>query len=77
MESLERQEDPREYLYFAGGLALMVLGAGLIAANPTVRKALARSVESALPDLQGRLAGLVNVSSVGDDIQRYLRLRAM
>lgn len=77
MESLERHDGSREFLYFAGGLALMVLGAGLIAANPTVRKALARSVESALPDVQGRLASLINVSSVGDDIQRYLRLRAM
>ena len=37
MESLERQEDSREFLYFAGGLALMVLGSGLIAANPTVK----------------------------------------
>ncbi|MDX6446573.1 MAG: hypothetical protein QOH71_3647 [Blastocatellia bacterium] len=77
MENTNGHDDSRDFLFFAGGLALMVLGAGLIAANPTVRKAIAKGVESALPDLQKSLGGLVNVTSVGDDIQRYMRLRAM
>jgi hypothetical protein len=77
MENTTEHDDSREFLFFAGGLALMVLGAGLIAAHPAVRKAVARGVESVLPDLQKTLGGLVNVSSVSDDVQRYMRLRAM
>ena len=77
MENTNGHDDSREFLLFAGGLALMVLGAGLIASHPAVRKAVAKGVESVLPDLQNSLGGLVNVTSVGDDIQRYLRLRAM
>ena len=77
MENTNGHDDSREFLFFAGGLALMVLGAGMIASHPAVRKAVAKGVESVLPDLQKSLSGLVNVNSVGDDIQRYMRLRAM
>jgi hypothetical protein len=77
MENANEHDDSREFLFFAGGLALMVLGAGMMAAHPAVRKAVAKGVESVLPDLQKSLGGLVNVTSVGDDIQRYMRLRAM
>jgi hypothetical protein len=77
MENTNEHNDSREFLFFAGGLALMVLGAGLIASHPAVRKAVAKGVESVLPDLQKSLGGIVNVNSMGDDIQRYMRLRAM
>jgi hypothetical protein len=77
MDDANNHDDSREYLFFAGGLALMVLGAGLIAMHPAVRKAVAKGVESILPGLQGQLSKVVNVGSVGHDIQRYVRLRAM
>ncbi|HXJ88220.1 MAG TPA: hypothetical protein VMS18_15475 [Candidatus Binatia bacterium] len=55
----------RDTLYFLGGVALMVFGAGLILSNPVVRKYLGQMgignlAQSALPD-----------------IERYMRLRNM
>lgn len=65
----------RDTIYLMGGLALMVLGAGLVASHPTVRKALNGAVASVLPDLQGRFAP--DLSAVGTDLQRYMKLRSM
>ena len=65
----------RDVIYLMGGLALMVLGAGLVASHPAVRKAVTGAVASVLPDLQGKFAP--DLSSVGSDLQRYMRLRAM
>ena len=52
-------------LYFLGGIALCVFGAGLVLSNPTVRKYMSK----------------VSVGNlVGDsmpDLERYLRIRAM
>jgi hypothetical protein len=42
MENTNEHDDSREFLFFAGGLAFMVLGAGLIASHPAVRKAEAK-----------------------------------
>ncbi|HTT21858.1 MAG TPA: hypothetical protein VMG82_23215 [Candidatus Sulfotelmatobacter sp.] len=55
----------RDTLYFLGGVALMVFGAGLTLSNPVVRKYLGQMgignlAQSALPD-----------------IERYMRLRNM
>lgn len=52
-------------LFMAGGVALMVFGAGLVLANPSVRRLLGQlgvgnMVQAALPDLE-----------------RYIRLRDM
>jgi hypothetical protein len=65
----------RDMIYLMGGLALMFLGAGLVASHPTVRKALNGAVASVLPDLQGKFAP--DLSSVGTDLQRYMKLRSM
>jgi hypothetical protein len=67
--------DDRNTIYLFGGLALMVLGAGLIVANPTVRKALGAGLAGVLPELRGKI--LPDLSAVGGDLQRYLRLRSM
>ena len=52
-------------LYFLGGIALCVFGAGLVLSNPTVRKYMSK----------------VSVGNlVGDsmpDLERYLKIRAM
>ena len=65
----------RDMLYLMGGLALMVLGAGLVATHPAVRKAVSGAVSSVLPDLQGKFGP--DLSAVGSDLQRYMRLRSM
>jgi hypothetical protein len=77
MDKEKEQDDSREFLFFAGGLALMVLGAGLIASHPSIRKSVAAGLETIIPDLRQRLSGLTSVTDVGSDIQRYMKLRAM
>jgi len=67
--------DDRSTIYLFGGLALMILGAGLIATNPSVRKAVSAGVAGILPELRGKL--LPDLGGIGGDIQRYLKLRSM
>jgi hypothetical protein len=67
-------DDTRDMLYLVGGVALVVLGAGLIATHPSVRKSLATAATAILPDLKAKLPDL---SSVGTDVQRYLSLKSM
>jgi hypothetical protein len=62
-------------LYLVGGMALVVLGAGLIATHPSVRKALGGAAAAVLPELRGKL--VPDLGSVGSDLQRYLSLRSM
>ena len=64
-----------ETLYLMGGLALMVLGAGLVLSNPTVRNTMSAGLASVLPELQGKLG--VNFADVGTDIKRYMKIRSM
>jgi hypothetical protein len=52
-------------LYLMGGVALVVFGAGLIIANPVVRRYMAR-------------LGVGNLAQAAmPDIERYFKLRAM
>jgi hypothetical protein len=67
--------DNRDTLYLMGGLALMVLGAGLVLTNKSVRNVVSAGVSSVLPELQGKFG--VDVSAIGDDVQRYLKLKSM
>ena len=76
MDNENGQDGSRDFLYFAGGLALMVLGAGLIAAHPAVRKSVKAGLDSLLPEVQNRL-GSGTMSALVPDIQRYLKLRSM
>lgn len=64
-----------ETLYLMGGLALIVLGAGLVLSNPSVRNTMTAGLASVLPELQGKLG--VNFADVGTDIKRYMKLRSM
>jgi hypothetical protein len=55
----------KETLYMLGGVALVVLGTGLVLSNPTIRRYL------------GQL-GLANLASAAiPDVERYFRLRSM
>lgn len=77
MDNEKGHDDSKEFLFFAGGLALMVLGAGLIASHPAIRKSVAAGLETVIPDLRDRLSGLSSITDMGSDIQRYMKLRAM
>lgn len=57
--------DTRDTLLMFGGAALILLGAGLILSNPTVRKYL------------GGLNVTNLLQAAAPDLQRYLKLRAM
>ncbi len=65
----------KDTLYLMGGLALMVLGAGLVMTHPGIRKAVSAGVSGVLPGLQGKL--LPDLTALGPDVQRYMKLRSM
>ncbi len=67
--------DKNDTLYLMGGVALMVLGAGLVLSNPTVRNTVSAGLASILPELQGKLG--INFADVGTDLKRYMKLRSM
>jgi hypothetical protein len=55
----------KETLYMLGGVALVIVGAGLVLTNPTVRRYLGQM-------------GIGNFASAAlPDIERYFRLRSM
>ncbi len=69
------EKDSKDMLYLTGGLALMVLGAGLVMANSTVRRAVGAGIGAVLPGLQDQFGS--QLSAIGPDIQRYFKLRQM
>ena len=71
----DNNENNRDTIYLFGGLALMLLGAGLVMSHPTVRKTVSAGLEGLLPELKGKY--LPDLSALGPDIQRYMRLRSM
>ena len=69
IEVMNRTDDAnghdKETLYMFGGVALVILGTGLVLSNPTVRRYLGQ-------------VGLGNIASAAlPDLERYFRLRAM
>ena len=64
-ETLETNGNDRDTLYILGGAALVLLGAGLLLSNRTVRRALGEF-------------GVGNmVGAAMPDVERYLKLRSM
>jgi hypothetical protein len=59
------QGNDKDTLYILGGAALMLLGAGLLLSNPTVRRALS---QVGVGDLLHKAV---------PDVERYLKLRSM
>lgn len=74
-ENNNNSSENKDTLYLMGGLALMVLGAGLIMTNRSVRSAVNSGVSAVLPELQGKMG--LDVSAIGEDVQRYMKLRSM
>ena len=68
--------DSKDMLYIVGGLALLVAGAGLIMAHPTVRQQLRDGLSRVIPDgiTETLSSGL---STVVPDFQRYMKIRSM
>lgn len=64
MENLESL-DGKSALYLFGGVALVILGAGLIVSHPSIKKYLG---EMGVGDL---------VQAAVPDVERYLKLRSM
>ena len=69
LEIMDRAEgtngSDKDTLYMLGGVALVIVGAGLVLTNPMVRRYLGQ-------------VGLGNFASAAlPDIERYFRLRAM
>lgn len=69
MELMERDNhdlnESRDTLFFLGGAALILFGAGLILSNPAVRRYLGN-------------AGIGNlIQTAVPDIERYMKLRSM
>jgi hypothetical protein len=65
----------RDVLLMAGGLALLVLGAGLIMTNSEVRRTVRAGLGAVLPDLREPLK--MGTSALWPDVERYLRIRSM
>ncbi len=75
MEHKGNNSEGRDTLYLMGGLALMVFGAGLVMSHPAVRKTVSAGLSAVLPGLQDKFP--VDLSALGPDIQKYIRLREM
>jgi LPXTG-motif cell wall-anchored protein len=69
--------ESKDMLYLVGGLALLVAGAGLIMAHPTVRQQMRTGLGRVLPGLiePGNIAG--GLSTIVPDFERYMKIRAM
>jgi hypothetical protein len=69
VEIMNRSDDgigqDKETLYMLGGVALVILGAGLVLSNPTVRRYLGQ-------------VGVGNLATAAlPDLERYFKLRSM
>jgi hypothetical protein len=67
--------ESRDVLYVMGGVALIVLGAGLVMTHPVVRKTVSAGLSAILPDLRGKFAP--DLTGLAPDIERYMKLRSM
>lgn len=74
-ENGNNSSDGKDMIYLMGGAALMLLGAGLVLSHPKVRSTVTAAVSSILPELKGKFAP--DLTAVGSDIQRYLKLKSM
>ena len=75
LEKNNNPSDRNETAYLMGGVALMVLGAGLILSNSTVRNMVTTGLASLLPEIKEKFG--INFADVGSDIKRYMKIREM
>lgn len=65
----------KDMLYIVGGLALLIAGAGLIMAHPSIRQQLKSNLDRVLPGIPENLSS--GLSTVVPDFQRYMKIRSM
>jgi hypothetical protein len=68
-------QQPKDIMRLAGGLALITLGAGMILSFPKIRQLLHSGVEAAVTDKEGKT--LLTAKGVLPDLERYLKIRSM
>jgi hypothetical protein len=71
---VDEQSSVRDTLLLAGGAALVILGAGVLMAHPTLRRTVLGGLAPLLPGQEGFNGP---PKGVLPDFERYLRLRAM
>ena len=67
--------ESRDALYLVGGVSLIVLGVGLVMTHPTIRKTLLTGLSAILPEMKGKFG--LDLSAIGPDVERYLKLKSM
>ena len=67
--------DSKDMLYLVGGVALLIAGAGLIMAHPTVRRQVQETLGRIAPGVPESLTG--TLGTVVPDFQRYMKIRSM
>jgi hypothetical protein len=67
--------DARRAIRMAGGVALMVFGAGLVLSHPAVRRMAVMALSGVMPDLEKPLRG--GLEALLPDIERYMKIRSM
>ena len=67
--------DAQDIVRLSRGVAMMVIGAGMILSSPGVRRLLMSSLASAVPEGENPVeAGLAGILP---DVERYMKIRAM
>jgi hypothetical protein len=71
----ETNGEVQNTLLLAGGLALMTFGAGMILANPAIRRAALAGLTPLLPQFKDPTQ--LSVRGLLPDVERYMRIKAM
>jgi hypothetical protein len=69
--------DTRDTLLLAGGVALMVFGAGMLLASPVIRRTVLGALTPMLPGQDETNGSLGALGGLLPDIERYMKLKAM
>ena len=67
--------DAQDIVRLSRGIAMMVMGAGMVLSNPSVRRMLMSSLASTLPE--GENAVEAGLAGIMPDVERYMRIRSM
>ncbi len=75
ISEIVEDQDPKDIMRLAGGLALITLGAGMILSFPKIRKLLHSGVEAATKDGEGKIPAAAK--GMLPDFERYLKIKSM
>jgi hypothetical protein len=68
------KSNDHELVTLARGISMIILGAGLVLSNPSVRRFLMGQLSGKLSDPEDSLKGLAGVLP---DLERYMKMRSM